>query len=61
MYQVIDKFGPNSEQGKNALQMVTHTLTNMGEGGMFDHLTGGFHRYSVTADWHIPQYEFLLL
>lgn len=28
----------------------------MGEGGMYDHLAGGFHRYSVTEDWHIPQY-----
>lgn len=25
-------------------------------GGIFDHLGGGFHRYSVTEDWHIPQY-----
>ena len=36
--------------------MIKHTLIKMGEGGMFDHLDGGFHRYSVTKDWHIPQY-----
>ena len=35
--------------------MITLTLKNMGEGGMYDHLDGGFHRYSVTQDWHIPQ------
>lgn len=35
--------------------MVEHTLHGMAEGGMYDHLGGGFHRYSVTADWQVPQ------
>ena len=29
------------------LEMVTHTLTKMAEGGIYDHLGGGFHRYSA--------------
>lgn len=41
--------------GKKALEMSLFTLKKMGEGGMFDHLGGGFHRYSVDAYWHVPQ------
>ena len=33
------------------------TLRRMAEGGMYDQLGGGFHRYSVDAGWHIPHFE----
>ncbi len=33
------------------------TLLAMAEGGMYDHLGGGFHRYSVDEGWHIPHFE----
>jgi len=36
--------------------MCKLTLRKMAEGGMNDHIGGGFHRYSVTNDWHVPQY-----
>ena len=42
------------------LDMVTHTLTKMGEGGIYDHLGGGFHRYSVDARWLVPHFEKML-
>jgi uncharacterized protein len=43
-----------------ALQMTLHTLHAMAEGGIHDHLGGGFHRYSVDARWHVPHFEKML-
>jgi uncharacterized protein YyaL (SSP411 family) len=42
------------------LSMVTHTLRKMAQGGMYDHLGGGFHRYSVDRFWHVPHFEKML-
>ncbi|HEU4344167.1 MAG TPA: thioredoxin domain-containing protein [Candidatus Binatia bacterium] len=42
------------------LEMVTHTLRKMAEGGIYDHLGGGFHRYSVDAKWLVPHFEKML-
>ena len=42
------------------LEMVVHTLTNMAEGGIYDHLGGGFHRYSVDEKWLVPHFEKML-
>ena len=42
------------------LQMVTATLDRMAAGGIFDHLGGGFHRYSVDARWLSPHFEKML-
>ncbi len=33
------------------------TLLKMADGGMYDQLGGGFHRYSVDEGWHIPHFE----
>ena len=44
----------------DALQAVTVTLTRMAEGGIFDHIGGGFCRYSVDAEWSIPHFEKML-
>jgi uncharacterized protein YyaL (SSP411 family) len=43
-----------------ALQMVTQTLEAMARGGMYDQLGGGFHRYSVDAQWLTPHFEKML-
>ena len=43
-----------------ALQMTLHTLHAMADGGIHDHLGGGFHRYSVDAAWHVPHFEKML-
>ena len=40
--------------------MVTATLREMAKGGMYDHLGGGFHRYSVDAHWFVPHFEKML-
>ena len=38
-------------------QMIINTLTSMANGGMYDQIAGGFHRYSVDAEWHVPHFE----
>ncbi len=43
-----------------ALEMVEKTLTEMSKGGMYDHIGGGFHRYSTDQRWHIPHFEKML-
>jgi hypothetical protein len=43
-----------------ALEMVEHTARKMAEGGMYDQLGGGFHRYSVDAQWLAPHFEKML-
>ena len=44
----------------NALAMVEKTLSEMWRGGMFDQVGGGFHRYSVDAQWLVPHFEKML-
>ncbi len=39
---------------------VTTALTHMCEGGLYDHLGGGFARYSVDAAWLVPHFEKML-
>ncbi len=43
-----------------AIEAFMGTLVAMAKGGIFDHLGGGFHRYSVDARWHIPHFEKML-
>jgi uncharacterized protein YyaL (SSP411 family) len=42
------------------LKMITHTLDAMANGGMYDHLGGGFHRYSTDERWLVPHFEKML-
>jgi len=42
---------------KNLLAVVQATLENMGRGGVYDQLGGGFHRYSVDERWRVPHFE----
>jgi uncharacterized protein YyaL (SSP411 family) len=39
---------------------VTRTLDSMSRRGLYDHLEGGFARYSVDANWHVPHFEKML-
>ena len=43
-----------------ALEIVEHTCRMMAEGGMYDQLGGGFHRYSTDARWLVPHFEKML-
>lgn len=42
------------------LEYVNTTLTKMAYGGVFDHIGGGFSRYSVDTKWHVPHFEKML-
>jgi uncharacterized protein len=42
------------------VQAVALTLTQMAHGGIYDHLGGGFHRYSTDAHWLVPHFEKML-
>ncbi len=42
------------------LEMVDRTLEAMARGGLYDHLGGGFCRYSVDDRWDIPHFEKML-
>lgn len=44
----------------DALAMVGSTLTHMARGGIYDHLGGGFHRYSTDRRWLAPHFEKML-
>ena len=37
--------------------VITTTLTKMAQGGVYDQLAGGFHRYSVDERWIVPHFE----
>jgi len=40
--------------------MAVHTLEQMAGGGTYDHVEGGFFRYSTTQDWSVPHFEKML-
>ena len=43
-----------------SIRMLDKTLTKMAEGGMYDQLGGGLHRYSTDRYWRIPHFEKML-
>jgi len=45
---------------QDALDVVTLTLDRMSRGGIYDHLGGGFHRYSTDGHWLAPHFEKML-
>lgn len=55
---LLDWYKQSNE--KYALDMVEKTLKSMYEGGIFDHIGGGFHRYSTDNKWLLPHFEKML-
>ena len=47
-------------QEPNAMKMVEITLEDMARGGIFDHIGGGFSRYSTDKMWLVPHFEKML-
>ncbi len=47
-------------QDPRALEAVNLSLTKMSQGGLFDIIRGGFHRYSTDNIWSIPHFEKML-
>jgi uncharacterized protein YyaL (SSP411 family) len=52
--------GVTSESGAEAVKLATFTLQKMAAGGIHDHVGGGYHRYSVDAEWFVPHFEKML-
>ncbi len=53
--------GQSAQAGdRPALETALRSLDRMAAGGIFDHLGGGFHRYSVDAVWLVPHFEKML-
>ena len=50
-----------SEIGETAVEpIIVETLDAMADGGMYDHVGGGFHRYATDRDWTVPHFEKML-
>ncbi|HZH55205.1 MAG TPA: thioredoxin domain-containing protein [Sphingobacteriaceae bacterium] len=47
-------------EDQEVLDHVNLTLKNMASGGIYDHVGGGFARYSVDERWHVPHFEKML-
>lgn len=45
---------------REVLKIVLNTLDKIANGGIHDHVFGGFARYSVDAKWHVPHFEKML-
>jgi uncharacterized protein YyaL (SSP411 family) len=60
LFRIAALQGVQSEAGAEAVKMATLTLQRMAEGGIHDHVAGGFHRYSVDDQWHVPHFEKML-
>jgi hypothetical protein len=55
---LLRQFARTKDQ--KALDMVLHSLWKMAAGGIYDHLGGGFHRYSTDGQWLVPHFEKML-
>ncbi|HET9918336.1 MAG TPA: thioredoxin domain-containing protein [Ktedonobacteraceae bacterium] len=58
LHRVRGEFGSKTTWPE--LEIVEFTLNKMANGGIYDHLGGGFHRYSVDAEWLVPHFEKML-
>ena len=50
----------SSKATQSELEIVEVSLQHMANGGIYDQLGGGFHRYSVDAEWLVPHFEKML-
>jgi hypothetical protein len=51
---------PAQEGARGVEEMLDRTLRAMALGGIYDHLGGGFHRYSTERTWSLPHFEKML-
>ncbi len=50
----------NETSDEESLKIVTKSLSSMAKGGIYDHVGGGFHRYSTDSEWKVPHFEKML-
>jgi len=63
LLQARDRAGSSTSTGpqeRRLLELIELTLNQMANGGIFDHLGGGFARYSTDPDWLVPHFEKML-
>jgi len=58
-YQFLLRYAVQTKND-TILDFVTNTLRNISYGGVYDHIGGGFARYSTDAKWHVPHFEKML-
>ena len=58
-YHFLLRYGFQA-QDKEIQKFSNTTLTKMAFGGIYDHIGGGFSRYSVDEKWHVPHFEKML-
>jgi uncharacterized protein YyaL (SSP411 family) len=59
LYELVWRAGLRSGD-KRFFELIEHTLERICEGGIYDHLGGGFSRYSVDERWLVPHFEKML-
>jgi uncharacterized protein len=52
---VMDRYARTGDE--RLRNLIVTTLTRMAQGGVYDQLAGGFHRYSVDERWIVPHFE----
>ncbi len=52
---LIERYARTSDD--NLRDLIVSTLDHMANGGVYDQLAGGFHRYSVDERWVVPHFE----
>jgi uncharacterized protein YyaL (SSP411 family) len=57
LIDAASRVGPEEGSAKAARLAAMVTLEKMAKGGIYDHLAGGFHRYSVDERWVVPHFE----
>jgi len=55
-----DRMNSESRKTAKAREIAVHSLHKMDGGGIYDHIGGGFHRYSTDEAWHVPHFEKML-
>ncbi|MEA2983642.1 MAG: uncharacterized protein QOF09_5465 [Alphaproteobacteria bacterium] len=59
LYELIWRAGLRTGD-QRFFELIAHTLERISEGGIYDHLGGGFSRYSVDDRWLVPHFEKML-
>ena len=59
MYELLWRAGLRTRR-RRFFELIEHTLERICEGGIYDHLGGGFSRYSVDERWLVPHFEKML-
>ena len=56
----LERVSQRGAHAADAARMLDFTLERMASGGIYDHVGGGFHRYSTDRAWRIPHFEKML-